>query len=153
MTHFKTENFILINYLGQPVNASSTTCHVLRFFSILRWVAHKSFSVLFPFRVLDSGQFPGGHFDFVCFIHYANTHGNAAALFIISLRQNIRVAVCKLFIVQLNASVVRWLYRRSLSASGGCCDFSSSIYLPFGASRSFMHGAVVMACIESKVTK
>lgn len=90
----------------------------------------------------------------LCFLYTnANTHGNAAALFIVSLRQNIRVAVCKLFIVQLNASVVRWLYRRSLSASGGCCDFSSSIYLPFGASRTFMHGAVVMACIESKVTK
>jgi hypothetical protein len=51
------------------------------------------------------------------------------------------------------ASVVRWLFRGSLSASGGSCDFSSSGYWSFGASRAFMHGILVMAWVESKVAE
>lgn len=54
---------------------------------------------------------------------------------------------------QNNASVVRWLFRGSLSASGGSCDISSSGYWSFGASRTFMHGILVMAWVESKVAE
>jgi hypothetical protein len=40
-----------------------------------------------------------------------------------------------------------------LSASGGSCGFSSSGYWSFGASRTFMHGILVMAWVESKVAE
>lgn len=98
------------------------------------------------------GIFPDGHLSFM-FLHHVKYSWEWGG--IISRLFSPKYSGGSLQISRFpnNASVVRWHFRDSLSASGGSCDISSSGYWSFGASRTYLHGILVMAWVESKVAK